>query len=220
VHRRNRVPWLVFRKSLCLCKSGICVITGLRLYKGRLRIEWLVVGPFDQHFRVSYVRPAVWVLVRDRYCKVPVASFSVVWSLFEGYETSSEMPQIADIGNRVVWHLPTFSSTWVNNRPRPRPELSWARMPAGARTVFFFSKLLRPDLRPSQPPIKWGKVAGAWYWPLASIQCRFEQWVDLYICSPYVPSWRGPFSFLRLIWNTSCFVWWNAEVRNLTAGGI
>lgn len=192
----------------------------LRPYKSRLWIECLVMCPFDQHFCVSYVRPAVWVLVRYRYYKAPVASFSVVWSLFEDYGTISEMFQIADIGNSVVWHLPTISSTWVNNRPRPVPELSRVLMPAGTRNVFFSSKLLRQALQLSQLPIKWSKVVGAWYWPLTSSQCRFEQWVELYICSPFVPSWRGPFSFLSLIWNTLCFVWWDAEDHNLTAGDI
>jgi hypothetical protein len=56
---------------------------------------------------------------------------------FEAYGLSSEMSQTADIGNWVVWDLPTFSSTWVNNRYRPRSGLSRARMLAGARHFFF-----------------------------------------------------------------------------------
>ena len=127
--------WCSVNPSACATVEYVWLLD-LHLYKSCLRIECLVVGPSDQHFCVSYVRSAVWVLVRD-YCKVPVASCSVVRSLFEDYGTSSEMSQIVDIGNRVVWHFPTFSSTWVSNRPMPRPELSRAHMPAAARNAFF-----------------------------------------------------------------------------------
>jgi hypothetical protein len=36
-----------------------------------------------------------------------------------------------------------------------------------------------------------GKAAGAWSWPLTSIQCRGQQCVELYLHSPITPSRHG-----------------------------
>jgi hypothetical protein len=35
------------------------------------------------------------------------------------------------------------------------------------------------------------KAAGAWCWPLSSIYSRGSECVELYLHSPYMPSWRG-----------------------------
>jgi hypothetical protein len=36
-----------------------------------------------------------------------------------------------------------------------------------------------------------GKAAGAWSWTFISIWCRGQEWVELYLHSPNMPSWRG-----------------------------
>jgi hypothetical protein len=35
------------------------------------------------------------------------------------------------------------------------------------------------------------KAAGAWNWPLTSIQCRSQECVEIYLHSPNTSSWRG-----------------------------
>jgi hypothetical protein len=36
-----------------------------------------------------------------------------------------------------------------------------------------------------------GKAAGAWSWPLTSISCRGQEWVELYLYYSNTSSWRG-----------------------------
>jgi hypothetical protein len=38
-------------------------------------------------------------------------------------------------------------------------------------------------------------AGGTWTCPLNSIQCRDKLWVELYLYSPYTPSWRGQGNF-------------------------
>jgi hypothetical protein len=52
---------------------------------------------------------------------------------------------------------------------------------------------------------------GEWSYPLTSIQCQGEEWVVLYLFSPYMPSWHGegnlyPIHFERLYAMCQCFV--------------
>jgi hypothetical protein len=49
-----------------------------------------------------------------------------------------------------------------------------------------------------EPSVRWiawffpvSKAARAWYWPLTSIQRRGLEWVEIRLCSPHMPSWRG-----------------------------
>jgi len=61
-----------------------------------------------------------------------------------------------------------------------------------------FCKTSRLALGPTQTPIQWvsglfpgGKAARAWSWPLTSIYRRGKEWAELYIYSPWMPSWSG-----------------------------
>jgi hypothetical protein len=36
-----------------------------------------------------------------------------------------------------------------------------------------------------------GKAAGVWSWPLTSICCRGQEYVELYLHHPDTSSWRG-----------------------------
>jgi len=36
-----------------------------------------------------------------------------------------------------------------------------------------------------------GKAAGMWRWPLTSIYCRCQEWVELYLHSPNTTSYHG-----------------------------
>lgn len=63
---------------------------------------------------------------------------------------------------------------------------------------FFCLRKTRPALGPRQPPIQLaqslfpgGTAAEAWCWPVTSLQRQGKEWVELYLYSPYVPSWRG-----------------------------
>jgi len=40
-----------------------------------------------------------------------------------------------------------------------------------------------------------GKAVGTWSWPLASTWCRGEDWVGLYLCSLFMPSWCAYMDF-------------------------
>jgi hypothetical protein len=87
-------------------------------------------------------------------------------------------------------------STEVVYRDRPQAWMSGVRIPAGART--FSSKL---------PHLLWdshsllmngyrgsfsgGKAAAAWSWPHTSLQCWGEEWVELHLYCPYMPSRHG-----------------------------
>ena len=35
------------------------------------------------------------------------------------------------------------------------------------------------------------KTGGAWIWPLTSISLPGLEWLQLYLCSPYITSWQG-----------------------------
>jgi hypothetical protein len=63
---------------------------------------------------------------------------------------------------------------------------SWQR-----QEVFFFCKMSRMALRTTQRPNKQvqGKVSKAWSWPFPSILCWDQEWMELYLCSPYLPPW-------------------------------
>jgi len=57
-----------------------------------------------------------------------------------------------------------------------------------------FSHLSRPALGPTQLPVKWVPVLSrgyradeTWRWPLAPLQCRGQERVELYLYSPYGP---------------------------------
>jgi hypothetical protein len=60
----------------------------------------------------------------------------------------------------------------------------------------------RPALGPTQPPIQLvpglsrGKAAGAWRWPPTPSRAEVKERVELYLYSPFVPSW------LVLGWNS------------------
>jgi hypothetical protein len=74
---------------------------------------------------------------------------------------------------------------------------SGIRIPVGAGNFSLHHRVqtgsgVRPashlmDIRGSFPG---GKAAGAWSWPLTSIYCRGQEWVDLYLHFPNTPSWR------------------------------
>ena len=44
-----------------------------------------------------------------------------------------------------------------------------------------------------------GKAEGEWSWPLSCILCQGYEWVELYLSSPYVPTWRGLEKYYLLI---------------------
>jgi hypothetical protein len=91
------------------------------------------------------------------------------------------------IYNIYSWHsaVKQPKSQWL------RAGRSGARVPAGAGN-FLSTTASRLAPGPIQPISQWvpgaislgGKAAGAWSWPLTSIYCRGQEYVELYIYSP------------------------------------
>ena len=87
--------------------------------------------------------------------------------------------------------------------PTPAPTFrSWDEISEfesrSGQEIFLFSSTSKPRLEPTLRPVLWvlgfvpgGKAEGAWSWPLNSILCQGCEWVELYLYSPYVPTWRG-----------------------------
>lgn len=58
----------------------------------------------------------------------------------------------------------------------------------------FCPECFRPTLGLTKPSVQWylglfPQVAGVWGWPLTSIQCSGQEWVDLYVYVPCMISW-------------------------------
>jgi len=63
------------------------------------------------------------------------------------------------------------------------------------------------------------KAAGAWSWPLKFIHCRGCEWVELYLCCNYMPSWPGQeklyffFVFFTLVLRQSRPYWLHRKLN-------
>jgi len=65
------------------------------------------------------------------------------------------------------------------------------------KRFILFAPASRPALGQTRPPIQWvprgggsfpgGVATGTWRWPLISIQCRSEEYVELYLHSSALP---------------------------------
>jgi hypothetical protein len=74
----------------------------------------------------------------------------------------------------------------------------WVRFPAGAGNFSLHRRVQNgSEAHPASYPMgtvdsfPGNKAAGAWSWPLTSISCRGQEWVELYLHSPNTPSRHG-----------------------------
>jgi hypothetical protein len=91
------------------------------------------------------------------------------------------------------WSLSPYSAGLRAGRSGSR-----VRFPAGAGNLSLHHRVQNGSgAHPASYPMvtrdsfRGGKEAGAWSWPITSIQCRGQEWVELYLHSPNTPSWRG-----------------------------
>jgi hypothetical protein len=87
----------------------------------------------------------------------------------------------------IIGNEPGYRSRYRDGLRAGRPRFDSRQ----GQDIFLLSTASRPILGPTHPPLKCdissgGKAAGAWSWPLNSNYCRGQEYVDLYIHSPYI----------------------------------
>jgi hypothetical protein len=100
------------------------------------------------------------------------------WSSIASYGWWAEIAQWYSTGLWTGWAGIRVATGTGNLSPHPRVQTGSGTHPASYSMG-------------TSGSFPGGKAAGAYSWPLTSIQCRGQECVELYCHSPNTPSWRG-----------------------------
>jgi hypothetical protein len=87
----------------------------------------------------------------------------------------------------IILNKPGYRSRYRDRLRAGRPRFNSRQ----GQEIFLLSTASRPVLGSIHPPVKYdispgGKAAGTWSWPLTYNYYRGQEYVDLYIHSPYL----------------------------------